>query len=153
MQTPPRTSGTREKGFTLIELLVVIVIVGILAALVVGGAGASKVRGRDAERIAEIRQIQVALELYYDRNSVYPISVTAGQAPTVLSALVSGSYMAFVPDDPQAALGPHYMYQSNAAGTAYCIGANLESTANASDTCTTPDLGATYEYRTGPTGP
>ena len=61
-----------KKAFTIIELLVVIAIVGILATLVVVSLNSLRSSAGDAKRLADVRQIQNALELYYDEESRYP---------------------------------------------------------------------------------
>jgi len=61
-----------KKGFTLIELLVVIVIIAMLSAIVMAALSNSRQKGRDARRISDIGQIQLALELYYDGHRSYP---------------------------------------------------------------------------------
>ena len=53
-----------KKGFTLIELLVVIAIIGILASVVLASLNSARKKSRDARRVADIKQIQLALELY-----------------------------------------------------------------------------------------
>lgn len=58
-----------KKGFTLIELLVVISIIGLLASITVVALGGARRGGRDVKAKAEIRQIQTALELCYDKSS------------------------------------------------------------------------------------
>lgn len=55
-----------KKGFTLIELLVVVSIIGLLASIVVVSLGGARRGGRDAKAMAELRQIQTALELCYN---------------------------------------------------------------------------------------
>lgn len=59
-------------AFTLIELLVVISIVALLASVVFASINTARAKARDAQRVIDIKQIQVALELYYAKNSRYP---------------------------------------------------------------------------------
>src|SRR3989338_572095 len=61
-----------KRGFTLIELLVVIAIIGILSSVVLASLNSARKKGRDARRVADVKQIQLALELYYDAHSNYP---------------------------------------------------------------------------------
>jgi len=61
-----------NKGFTLMELLVVIAIIGLLSSMTTYFVNSARIRARDARRLADIRQIQSALELYYDDNLQYP---------------------------------------------------------------------------------
>ena len=77
-----------KKGFTLIELLVVIAIIGILSSIVLASLNSARKKGRDARRVADIKQIQLALELYYDANSNYPTS--AQYAANLVSHVLHG---------------------------------------------------------------
>ena len=91
-----------RKGFTLVELLVVIVIIGILATLATVALGSARLKARDARRISDIKQIQTALELYYNDMQRYPTTSEF----TLSSALNSGSgvvYMASIPAETAAA--------------------------------------------------
>ena len=49
-------------GFTLIELLVVIAVIGMLASIVLISLGPTRAKARDSKRIAEVRQMGLALE-------------------------------------------------------------------------------------------
>jgi len=69
----------KQKSFTLIELLVVITIIGLLSSVVLVSLNSARTKTRDAKRIAEVKQLMTALELYYDSNGHYPIS--GGPAP------------------------------------------------------------------------
>ena len=62
----------RNKGFTLIELLVVISIIGLLSSMAVYAFNVARVKARDVRRKVDLKQIQKALELYYDQKIYYP---------------------------------------------------------------------------------
>ena len=62
----------KNKGFTLIELLVVIAIIGLLSTLAVVALNSARAKSRDAKRVADVKQIQTALEIYHSRFGVYP---------------------------------------------------------------------------------
>ena len=69
-----------QKGFTLIELLVVIAIIGLLASVVLLALNSARAKSRDAKRLADVRQLSTAMELYYNDNGGYP-SATAVMVP------------------------------------------------------------------------
>lgn len=136
--------GNKARGFTLIELLVVIAIIGILSSVVLASLNGARQKGRDARRIADLKQIQLALEMYYDSNaSEYPDSICTTVAGGVCTAgTLMPSYITTVPNDPQAN-GTTYTYSYNnltsasaacsvASGvcTSYVLGATLEGSAN-----------------------
>lgn len=57
-------------GFTLIELLVVIAIIGILSSVVLSSINSAREKARDTVRKSDLRQISVALQMYYlDKNN------------------------------------------------------------------------------------
>ncbi len=61
-----------DRGFTIVELLIVIVVIGILAAITIVAFNGTQARGRDAGRIAKIKSIAKAIELYNTDNGRYP---------------------------------------------------------------------------------
>src|SRR3989338_154994 len=71
------------RGFTLIELLVVIAIIGLLMTIIMVSLGSAKAKSRDARRQADIKNIQLALAVYYNENGMYPKNIysTSGVAP------------------------------------------------------------------------
>ena len=113
-----------KKAFTLIELLVVIAIIGILATLAVVALQNSRASARDAKRLADVKQMQTALELYFNDNGSYPTSLT--------STIASGSniYMTTLPIAPTPIDGScttttnAYTYSSNGStySITFCLG-------------------------------
>lgn len=68
-----------SRGFTLIELLVVISIISLLSSVVFASVNGARAKARDAKRVADFKQIQTALEFFYDSQGRYPIT---GGGPT-----------------------------------------------------------------------
>lgn len=60
------------KGFTLVELLVVMAILGVLVTLVGTSFMSAQMRGRDAQRKSDLKQISSALELFFNDYGTYP---------------------------------------------------------------------------------
>lgn len=131
-----RSYRTRIKaGFTLIELLVVIAIIGVLASIVLASLNTARRKSRDARRIADIKQIQLALELYFDAQTTpqYPVATATCDATNArgLEVLATGGFIPSTPRDPNAS--PNcYLYTSLSSGTrtTYHLGGTLEDTAN-----------------------
>lgn len=71
---------SKKRGFTLIELLVVIAIVSLLSSVILASLSSAQARGRDANRLTELRQIKYALELYYDQYGYYPPDLNGNTA-------------------------------------------------------------------------
>jgi general secretion pathway protein G len=125
-----------KKGFTLIELLVVISIIGLLSTISVVALNGARKKGRDAKRVGDIRQIQTALELYFNDNYVYPTEASAVTlGATGQLALCDGgfgdsctttTYMGIVPAAPTPPTGNAYTYTSPTGGATYTITFTLE---------------------------
>lgn len=113
------------RGFTLIELLVVIAIIGILSSVVLASLNSARKKGRDARRISDIKQLQLALELWYDNNS--------SKYPDALSSLAP-TYISVIPSDPQ---GGAYAYDNLTSTGAACV--------VATGVCSNYVIGATLE--------
>ncbi len=120
-----------QKGFTLIELLVVIAIIGILASVILAALGSARSKGRDANRIESIHQMQAALELYYNDNLKYPTTGSAWfgncsnfgshplTGPTGYIPNLAPTYMPELPVDPQQLPTACFAYRSD--GTDYFL--------------------------------
>jgi len=61
-----------RKGFTLIELLVVIAIIGILSSIVFVNISEARKKARDAQRLSDLDQIRLALDMYHIDHGFYP---------------------------------------------------------------------------------
>ncbi|MFA5184462.1 MAG: type II secretion system protein [Patescibacteria group bacterium] len=59
-------------GFTLVELIVVIAIIGLLSSLSIVGLNSAREKAKITRRLADMKQIQTALEVYYDIYGYYP---------------------------------------------------------------------------------
>ena len=60
------------RGFTLIELLVVIAIISLLSSIVFASLSQARAKARDSKRIQDLKQVQIALELYRSNTGLYP---------------------------------------------------------------------------------
>lgn len=57
---------------TLVEILVVVAIIALVGTLAAIAVGAARSKERDATRLSNVRQIQSALEDYFNENNTYP---------------------------------------------------------------------------------
>ena len=123
-----------KKGFTLIELLVVIAIIGILSSVVLASLNSARQKSRDARRISDLKQIQLAVELYFDSCDQYPVVLDVAQATGCTGSTSLGDFLRPMPIDPVT--DAIYYYQSiGVSGTLtvcvdYHIGALLENEDN-----------------------
>ena len=96
-----RSRRRKDAGFTLIELLVVIAIIGMLASIILASLNSARIKSRDARRLADLKQVQTALELYYSDNNTYPTTASGGTTVTsALGTTLAPSYIQTVPKDP-----------------------------------------------------
>jgi prepilin-type N-terminal cleavage/methylation domain-containing protein len=95
-----------QKGFTLIELLVVIAIIGLLASVVLLALNSARSKSRDAKRIADIRQVSSAFELFFNDKNSYPTTSTASALDAINGTASSlANYIAPTPTAPTPADG------------------------------------------------
>lgn len=112
----------KNKGFTLIEMLVVIAVIGLLAALILVGLSSFRTRGRDTRRIADLKEVQNGLEVYYMKYGNYPNVNTWTDLETAL--VNAGIGITSIPKDPTATYT--YLYGVDASQQHYVIGATIE---------------------------
>ncbi len=87
-----------NQGFTLVELLVVIAVIGILSTMAIIALGSARTKSRDAKRVADLKQISTALELFYDDHGYYPTIITPGNNLTSVDG--TRTYLSPVPSNP-----------------------------------------------------
>lgn len=116
-----------SSGFTLIELLVVIAIIGVLSTVVVVSVRSALSKARDAKRISDIHQLQVALQMYYNLHGYYPYYNSDGSGN--LNLLVTDGLMSVIPKDP--ANGVPYHYTGLSLGGGYFGNGGQSSKCNA----------------------
>jgi prepilin-type N-terminal cleavage/methylation domain-containing protein len=141
-----------KKGFTLIELLIVVGLISILSGVILGvvNVGGLRSKTRDAQRKADLKKIQTALELYFADFRAYPAS--AGYILAHNIANLSPGYISIVPRDPLypgtafGGCGTNYGYSYRAITSAYVIIVNMEVATSATDSpCTSlPNWGAAW---------
>lgn len=121
----------KKRAFTLVEMLVVISIIGILSTIVFSSFSQSREKARIAKRVADLKQIENALEFYYAVNRSYPTTLGwrsecnawGGYARNdVIPGLAPVYLTAGMPTDPamdKAASVSCYLYASD--GTNYAL--------------------------------
>ncbi|MEI7620736.1 MAG: FISUMP domain-containing protein [Candidatus Falkowbacteria bacterium] len=94
------------KAFTLIELLVVIAIIGILATISVLALSNARAKSRDAKRAGDMKQVQTALELFFNDNNRYP-TIEEWNTGKIYSTTTdaTSTYMQIIPTAPTPADG------------------------------------------------
>jgi len=140
-----RTSESR-RGFTIIELLVVVAVIALIAAAVLATLSSARTKSRDARRLADIKSIQTALDLYVTNARVFPnptapegLCLTGSDA--VSTQLINTSSIAAMPQDPLQNCSDnfHYHYASTDGSTYtisfYVEGGNVPGITNLPPAC------------------
>lgn len=112
----------KKTGFTLIELLVVVSIIAILSTLIVVYFNTAKMGARDARRLSDVKQIQLALKMYYNDVGIYPTAITPG------NSIANGgvNYLLRIPSNPtpradNGCADQDYQYKQLESGARYSL--------------------------------
>lgn len=150
-----------KKGFTLIELLVVVAIIGLLSSVVLASLNSARGKAQDARRKSDLKQIQIAIELYYDKCGTYIVRqnctgtaygsggvgwfnyLYSGSAGTVAKGLVDNDVVGGEIIDPSGMISSNAVdrsgYMIQATASKYTLWANLKNPTTADiatqDTC------------------
>jgi len=137
-----------KKGFTLIEILVVVTIIGILASITLLGLGPARRSATDARRVADLRAVQAALEVSYNKNGAYPAAATVTDIlaiQTNYSASLNTSLKTTdkiisdnLPNEPTTDGTRKYSYITDTNGTIYQLVAILDTKPGAYAAPTSP---------------
>lgn len=133
MRHHTKKNNRRYRGFTLVELLVVISIISLLSSIVLTSVNNARAKARDARRLTDVKQIQTALELYYDTNGRYPIALAyvGGSTDEEWSRLLQPAlapYLSVLPKEQSRGL--LYLYSSTNAGQKYGLMVSMEHPSN-----------------------
>ncbi|MFA5318506.1 MAG: type II secretion system protein [Patescibacteria group bacterium] len=116
----------KNQGFTLIELLVVIAIIGLLSTMATISLNGARIKARDARRLADVRQLSMAVELSAansatsDYSEVLSACSDAGTKTTDCGIILNLNFANVV--DPVGQGGADACADDNSAGCDYSIG-------------------------------
>jgi len=134
----------------LIELLVVISVISLLSSVVFASLNSARSKARDAKRISQLKEIQSAIEFYFDANNgtAYPTcssydvcTSTGGSYAGMFSQLdIQPTYISSVPVDPINTIGAYgyyyargyrptgkFTFESTGFATDYILATRLEN--------------------------
>ncbi len=124
----------KKRGFTLIEMLVVIAIIALLTGIIITNLSGARAKARDSQRISDMGNLQIALELYFDRCKHYPTALDVSDATkctnTGTASINLGSYISTIPTPPASPLNQtsyDYMINDLAVPTDYFLHVTLEN--------------------------
>lgn len=106
-------------GLLTATIIFALVFIGsvILYSIVFQSLDSARGKARDARRVADVKQLQLALELYYDANGGYPENLE----------LLQPKFIPTIPRDPTT--GIEYIYEKRPDGS-YYMAATLEDSEN-----------------------
>lgn len=159
---------TIQRAFTLVELLVVMAIIGILITIVAGNFRNSQIRGRDAQRKSDLKQLANSLEIFFSDYGQYPNSDASGEVvacpylPQGTSSPCTWgskeftdnktSYFKVVPKDPSSPRNYYYRVVPGSNNQKFQLFARLENSQDQNciqANCTAPTVPTGVSCGTG----
>lgn len=122
-----------KKGFTLVELMVVVAIIVILTGIITTNFAQSKAKARDAKKISDVAQIQLALELFFDRCNAYPRALDISEECPINSSVLFGNYISKIPTPNNTDQYDYAVNTGTGMPTDYVLRAILETNNSALD--------------------
>lgn len=119
-----KKTNSKQKGFTLYELVVVAGIILLLTSIVLSRLDLSRAKGRDSQKVTELKTLQTALELYQIEAGGYPQQPSGEPAKnsesmstmsSTLHGIVGAGYLSAIPKPPKGISvldGNIYYYQT-----------------------------------------
>lgn len=111
-----------EKGFTLIELLVVVAIIALLSTIALIALASAREKARNSKRLADMTQLNYALELYNSTYKGYPADLNDDGIPDGLTEFAST--LPIAPYPPDSTLCEVNFAPCGGAGEPNCVIAN-----------------------------
>ena len=119
-----------SRGFTLVEMLVSIAILVLMTGIIITSLMPAQSKSRDAKRTADLAQIQLALEQYFDNCKQYPPSspLSLSDGTGCPSGITLKSYLSVMPTPPSGGSLNQtiYDYLVNPVHTDYILHIQLE---------------------------
>lgn len=126
----------KHSGFSLIELMVTVSVIALLSVISVVSINVVSANARDSKRLADVKTLSSALQIYYTDNGQYP-NCTAndrdyGGAWTTCLGAALAPYISVMPRDPgKDAYGYDYYKSGKKAYLLFTIERSKPNSTNA----------------------